>query len=111
MNNEIPILIAQGMVMIAFLVIGARVTVRTHSISKGGLVTYGLLVLWAILFCFALPMAVTSITKDPGVMYGLFPDLRGLVAMSITGWIPAFVFVAIVRGIQTIFVKIRESRK
>ena len=113
MRLDILVLITQGVVMFTFLVIGARVTLRARSILKGGLATYGLLVLWAALFCFLLPLTVSWITKDTSFRCGggPFPDVKGIIAMPMLGWIHGFAFAAIVRVIQIGIERVRGTKE
>jgi len=110
MDSDTTVPISEIVVAVAFYVIGARVTVRTHSIWKGGLVTYGLLILWAILFCVVLPMTVAKLSGDPSVMDRLFPDARGVVGITMLGWFQGFVFAALVRGIHVVVARIKEHK-
>ena len=90
-------LAAQGVFLVASLAISARATIRTESVVRGGLYLYGLLVLWAVLFCVILPAAFIALGVDVHGVVRAFPEAIGVPAVVFVYWIPAFAFAGLVR--------------
>jgi signal peptidase I len=87
---------AQGVFLVAALVVSAKVTVRTRSVAKGGFCLYGLFVLGGLLFTILLPELLVDVTGDPHIGRA-FPDAAGMMGIIFLYWIPAFAFAGLVR--------------
>ena len=88
-------LIAQGLYLLASLIISARLAVRTKNAVWGGLCFYGLYVLWAILFCIVIPATLEQLGVDGHQIGHAFPEAIGVLPVIFLGWAPAIAFVTL----------------
>jgi hypothetical protein len=96
------------MALLAILALGALCTIRTRSIFKGGLLTYGLWVLDTFLFCLVFPFVGAYCLKQRDAFLW-FPEPKAVIFVPLLGWIYAFIFAAMVRGLHVCALKLRGS--
>ena len=106
---QIPttILICARITLLAALLLGALCTIRTRSIVKGGLLTYGLWILQTLLFGLVFPFVISWFLKNRDAFLW-FPESKAVVFVPLIGWIYTFIFAAIVRGLQVLVLKARS---
>ena len=91
-------LIAQGLFLLASLIVSAKLTIRTKSAIRGGLCLYGLLVLGTVLFCVVLPAVLAALGVDNHTIVRAFPEAIGIPGVVLVYWVPAFAFAGLVRA-------------
>ena len=77
-------LLAQGLYLLASLILTAKVTLRLKSVVRGGLCLYGLTVLGAMLFCVVLPGLLVAVGADKDTVLGAFPEATGVPFVILT---------------------------
>jgi hypothetical protein len=83
------------------------VLIPIRQIAIGGTLGKALLrmwmyyIIWAVSFCFLMPVSISWITGDKRV-YDCFPDMPGIMAAVALGWLPALLICGITAWIRTL---------
>jgi len=106
MQIPTPILFCVRITLLAILVLGALCTIRTRSLVKGGLLTYGLWILHTLLFGLVFPYLVSWFLNNRDAFLW-FPESKAVVFVPLIGWIYTFSFAAMIRGLHVLVLKLR----
>src|ERR1700677_3819002 len=68
------------------------------------------LFIWALLFCMIIPLFITFAFHQKYV-FERFPDLKGIPAMLIIGWVPCLILCSITWVIRTFWIQFRSRSK
>jgi hypothetical protein len=65
------------------------------------------LILWALLFCMAIPLSISCVFHDKHV-FEHFPDPRGITATLMIGWLPCLILCSITYSIRYFWIQFRS---
>jgi hypothetical protein len=68
------------------------------------------MVLWAIVFCFALPVLLAYVFNEQRA-YDYFPTVRGVVPMILIGWLPCMIICFVAWLIHIFWIQPRSRPK
>ena len=82
----------QCLILALAIALPLRYLLRTKRFVRAWLAMWLALFLWSLLLCLALLLLIWAVSGDGRAAFTFSPDMRGIPAIALTGWMPSLVF-------------------